>query len=107
MERKQVLGQDLVENYLAELVNVRAQLGWATHGHSAVDVNLYGYGKQSHKLAGSRENTEIGDFIVDHLGLDLKIVTELLSGDDHSGTLLRDEVNFKPKHYHAGQRNNN
>ena len=27
-------------NSLADLISVRAQLGWATHGHSAVDVNL-------------------------------------------------------------------
>lgn len=25
---------------LAKLVSSRAQIGWATHGHSAVDVNL-------------------------------------------------------------------
>lgn len=30
----------LLAGRLAKLINVRAQLGWATHGHSSVDVNL-------------------------------------------------------------------
>ncbi|KAJ2585930.1 vacuolar alkaline phosphatase, partial [Coemansia sp. RSA 1804] len=56
---------------LSNAISNRAQLGWATHGHSAVDVNLYAYGKDAHLLRGNHENTDIGDFIVKALGLDL------------------------------------
>ncbi|GMG18329.1 unnamed protein product [[Candida] boidinii] len=29
--------------YINDMVSKRAQIGWSTHGHSAVDVNIYGY----------------------------------------------------------------
>ncbi|KAI8323849.1 alkaline phosphatase-like protein [Martensiomyces pterosporus] len=59
----------------------RAQIGWSTHGHSAVDVNLYAYGRDAHLLNGNHENTDIGQFIVSALGLDLKTVTAKLRGN--------------------------
>ncbi|KAI9033740.1 alkaline-phosphatase-like protein [Phycomyces nitens] len=63
---------------LTDMVSRRALLGWATHGHTAVDVNLYAYGYQSEKLRGNHENTDIGDFIAEQLKLDLEDVTERL-----------------------------
>ncbi|KAJ2502465.1 vacuolar alkaline phosphatase, partial [Coemansia sp. RSA 2049] len=56
-------------------------LGWATHGHSAVDVNLYAYGKDAHLLRGNHENTDIGDFIVKALGLDLASVSSKIRAE--------------------------
>ncbi|CAO3692282.1 unnamed protein product [Rhizopus stolonifer] len=64
----------------ADLISRRALIGWSTHGHTAVDVNLYAKGDGTEALRGSHENTEIGDFIVDYLGLDLAIITEKLQG---------------------------
>ncbi|KAJ1845751.1 vacuolar alkaline phosphatase [Coemansia sp. RSA 2708] len=66
---------------LSTITSDRAQLGWATHGHSAVDVNLYAYGKDAHLLRGNHENTDIGDFIVQTLGLDLDQVSTLIKND--------------------------
>ncbi|CAG8529204.1 15899_t:CDS:2, partial [Acaulospora colombiana] len=43
------------EYYLANLTSWRAQLGWATHGHSSVDVNLYAHGDNSEMLRGNHE----------------------------------------------------
>lgn len=54
---------------------------WTTHGHTAVDVNLYAKGDGTEILRGSHENTEIGDFIVDYLGLDLDDITKRLVKD--------------------------
>lgn len=51
---------------------------WSTHGHTAVDVNLYAYGEGTEILRGSHENTEIGDFISRYLHLDLSVVTDKL-----------------------------
>ncbi|KAI9321349.1 alkaline-phosphatase-like protein [Dichotomocladium elegans] len=65
--------------YLAEMISIRAQLGWATHGHSGVDVNLYAYGPQSDLLRGSHENTDIGDFIAQMLDLNLDELTTVLN----------------------------
>jgi len=49
-------------------------------GHTAVDVNLYAYGHQSKLLRGNHENTDVGDFIVDYLKLDLDDITKRLKG---------------------------
>ncbi|CAO3695212.1 unnamed protein product [Umbelopsis ramanniana] len=67
-----------IEEYLANMVSVRALIGWTTHGHTAVDVNLYAYGPESDKLRGTHENTDIGDFISEYLGLDLAAITNEL-----------------------------
>lgn len=48
-------------------------------GHTAVDVNIYAYGHKSESLRGSHENTDIGDFIVDYLKLDLEDITKKLN----------------------------
>ncbi|KAJ2587671.1 vacuolar alkaline phosphatase [Coemansia sp. RSA 1722] len=66
---------------LSTAISDRAQIGWATHGHSAVDVNLYAYGKDAHVLRGNHENTDIGQFIIDSLGLDLDAVTNQIKGE--------------------------
>ncbi|GAB5593525.1 vacuolar alkaline phosphatase [Umbelopsis nana] len=67
-----------IEEYLSNMVSVRALIGWTTHGHTGVDVNLYAYGTESDKLRGSHENTDIGDFISEYLGLDLEGTTKKL-----------------------------
>ncbi|KAI9504273.1 alkaline phosphatase [Coemansia spiralis] len=66
---------------LSDAISNRAQLGWATHGHSAVDVNLYAYGRDARLLRGNHENTEVGEFIVQVLGLDLAAVTSKIKSE--------------------------
>ncbi|CAE6424860.1 unnamed protein product, partial [Rhizoctonia solani] len=74
----------------------RAMVKWATLGHTAVDVNLIGYGPNSERLAGNRDNTEVGQFITDQLGLDLPTVTTLLNDKKNENWLVnkvgRDKV---------------
>ncbi|KAJ2786006.1 vacuolar alkaline phosphatase [Coemansia javaensis] len=60
---------------LSTAISDRAMVGWATHGHSAVDVNLYAYGRDADQLRGNHENTDIGAFVERVLGLDLAAVT--------------------------------
>ncbi|KAG1458925.1 hypothetical protein G6F56_006279 [Rhizopus delemar] len=92
--------------YLADMISIRAHLGWATHGHSGVDVNLYAYGKGTQKLMGSHENTEIGEFITKSLGLDLNQMTRQLNMNNpsfHLNNLTSDEklkYNEHLEHYH-------
>lgn len=47
------------------MVNLRAQIGWLTHGHSAVDVNIYGWdkGRGLNGLEGNVENIDIGKWM--------------------------------------------
>ncbi|KAI8890768.1 alkaline phosphatase-like protein, partial [Backusella circina FSU 941] len=95
-----------VDKYLADMVSVRAQLGWATHGHSGVDVNLYAYGKGTEELRGSHENIEIGHFISRTLGLSLGDITKKLNLNNdsfHLGNLTASEkleYNEDLEHYH-------
>ncbi|KAI5306392.1 hypothetical protein KEM56_001122 [Ascosphaera pollenicola] len=65
----------------ADLISRRAQVGWATHGHSAVDVNIYASSaKDAADLFGNHENTEVGDFLADYLAVDVDAVTKKLIG---------------------------
>ena len=64
----------------ADIISRRAQVGWTTHGHSAVDVNIYASSpKHASPLIGNHENTEIGDFIREYLDVDLEGVTKELN----------------------------
>ncbi|KAI9847734.1 MAG: hypothetical protein M1837_001982 [Sclerophora amabilis] len=75
-----------------DIISRRAQVGWSTHGHSAVDVNIYASGSHGSNstlsLSGNHENTEVGEFIRDYLELDLQGVTdELVEKGTHFDTL--------------------
>lgn len=59
---------------LSDIISRRAQVGWSTHGHSGVDVNIYG-SKGTENLRGNHENTDVGNFIRDFLEIDLDAVT--------------------------------
>ncbi|KAG9099945.1 hypothetical protein FRC06_004686 [Ceratobasidium sp. 370] len=76
--------------------------GWASTGHSGLrtDVNLIGYGPNVHLLVGNRDNTEIGQFIAEQLGLDLPAVAKLLNDAKNEDWLInevgRDKVRDGP-----------
>jgi alkaline phosphatase len=61
----------------ADMISRRAQIGWSTHGHSAVDVNIYG-SAGTEALRGNHENTEIGKFLRDYLDVDVDAITKEL-----------------------------
>jgi alkaline phosphatase len=61
----------------ADMISRRAQIGWSTHGHSAVDVNIYG-SAGSEALIGNHENTEIGKFLREYLDVDVDAITREL-----------------------------
>jgi alkaline phosphatase len=63
----------------AGMVSRRARIGWSTHGHSAVDVNVYSSGGPgTDKIRGNVENIEVGKFLRDYLDVNVdEITTEL------------------------------
>lgn len=81
---------------LNNLVSVRSQTGWTTHGHSAVDVNIYAYtnskqirsrllsSRPYYGLLGNHENIEIGAFMEAITGVNLDKITKLVSKTKHS-----------------------
>lgn len=63
----------------ADIISRRAQVGWSTHGHSAVDVPIFASSpKHASPLIGNHENTAIGEFISDYLDVDVDAVTKEL-----------------------------
>jgi alkaline phosphatase len=63
----------------ADMVSRRSQTGWSTHGHSAADVNIYSSDPEAARaLQGNHENTEVGDFLREYLGVDVESVTKEL-----------------------------
>jgi alkaline phosphatase len=73
----------------AEMISRRAQIGWSTHGHSAVDVNIYGTAG-SEALRGNHENTEVGEFLRDYLGLSIEDVTKELNGKEKESIVFEE-----------------
>ncbi|KAI8868881.1 alkaline phosphatase-like protein, partial [Ramicandelaber brevisporus] len=71
----------LLKDDLGNQTAWRMQMGWTTHGHSGVDVNLYAYGRHSHLLRGNHENTDIGKFLVEYLDLNLAPITAALKNE--------------------------
>lgn len=83
--------KEQAQDYLNNMVSVRAQIGWSTHGHTAVDVNIYAHSNTEHGnyllreyLGGNRENTDIGKFMEFISNSDLDYITKLLKDDDRS-----------------------
>ena len=76
----------------ANMISKRSQSGWTTHGHSAADVNIYSSDMEATMaLVGNHENTEVGDFLRDYLGVDVAAVTEELL--EKGTTLMVENVN--------------
>ncbi|KAI0512725.1 alkaline-phosphatase-like protein [Xylaria bambusicola] len=75
-----VLSPALAQPAFAEMISVRAQIGWSTHGHSAVDVNIYSSGGPgTEALRGNVENTDVGVFLREYLDVDVDAVTKELN----------------------------
>lgn len=63
----------------SHMVSMRARIGWSTHGHSAVDVNIYSSGgAAAEKIRGNVENTEVGKFLREYLGVNVNAITKEL-----------------------------
>ncbi|KAK6455648.1 vacuolar alkaline phosphatase [Scheffersomyces xylosifermentans] len=89
---------------LNNILSLRSQTGWTTHGHSAVDVNIYAYTNSpaikkklfSHKayegLLGNHENIEIGAFMEAITGVNLEQVTKLVQKTEHSPAKGKEEL---------------
>lgn len=48
-----------LEGIIKSIVNERTNTGWTTGGHTAVDVNIYGYGPGSEQFKGNLDNVDV------------------------------------------------
>lgn len=63
----------------SHMISQRARIGWSTHGHSAVDVNIYSSGgPDAEDIHGNVENTDVGKFLRSYLNVDVDSITEEL-----------------------------
>jgi len=79
--------------FLGQAFSERLGVHWATLGHSAVDVTLYGHGVNHKDFAGQHENTEVAEFVAKQLDLDLDPITERLR---KNASWVRDNVKPQP-----------
>lgn len=79
-----------IDIHLGQSLTRRAMVKWTTLGHSAVDVNLIAYGPNIEYLRGNHDNTEIGQFISDQLGLDLPAIADKLNDPRNKEWLVND-----------------
>ncbi|KAI8966697.1 alkaline phosphatase-like protein [Daldinia sp. FL1419] len=64
----------------AHMISIRAQIGWSTHGHSAVDVNIYSSGGPgAEAIRGNVENTDVGKYLREYLNVDVDAITKELN----------------------------
>ncbi|KAK4175624.1 alkaline-phosphatase-like protein [Triangularia setosa] len=69
----------LAMNIFSKMVSIRARIGWSTHGHSAVDVNIYSSGGPgTEDIRGNVENTDVGGFLRRYLDVDVEEITREL-----------------------------
>ncbi|KAG4216789.1 hypothetical protein PC116_g34730 [Phytophthora cactorum] len=62
------------------MISIRAQIGWSTHGHSAVDVNIYSSGGPgTEAIRGNVENTDVGKYLREYLNVDVDAITKELN----------------------------
>lgn len=57
---------------LSQLQSIKAEVGWSTHGHSAVDVNVYAASNYPHAVlpvVGGNENTDLGHYMREFMGI--------------------------------------
>ena len=67
------------EMTFAAMISLRAHVGWSTHGHSAIDVNIYSSGGPgTEALRGNVENTDVGKFLRHYLDVDVDAITREL-----------------------------
>jgi alkaline phosphatase len=102
---------DIAAYTFADIISRRAQIGWSTHGHSAVDVNIYG-SSGAEDLRGNHENIEVGKFLRNYLDVDVEDITKQLrkkskafstsSTESWTGRLPTPEDEMAVmEHYHA------
>ncbi|KAH8801668.1 alkaline phosphatase [Xylogone sp. PMI_703] len=97
-EIEHISSNPLISAYsFADMVSRRAQIGWSSHGHSAVDVNIYG-STGTDALRGNHENIEVGKFLRRYLNVDVDSITEELKEKASSfGALSEDGTNWMGK----------
>ncbi len=69
-------------NYVVgPMVGARAKIGYTTGGHTGEDVVLYAFDPRGERPTGLVDNTEIGKYLAESMGVDLNAATNRLFTD--------------------------
>lgn len=98
---------EAAKTLFTQVISQRARIGWSTHGHTAVDVNVYSSGGPgTDAIRGNVENIEVGQFLSRYLDVDVEAITEELqaksSRSDQIASLLKKREPVKWDEYHGG-----
>ncbi|KAK3196727.1 vacuolar alkaline phosphatase [Lecanicillium sp. MT-2017a] len=99
--------ENAVETFAA-IISLRAHVAWSTHGHTAVDVNVYSSGGPgTEDIRGNVENTDVGKFLSRYLAVDVDEITKELQGSEAFGAMNAEAVlsmENMASGYHAQER---
>jgi alkaline phosphatase len=48
-----------LEDVIKRMIDAHTNTGWTTHGHTAIDVQIFAHGPHQEKFAGYLDNTDI------------------------------------------------
>ncbi|PCC10540.1 alkaline phosphatase [Pseudoalteromonas sp. JB197] len=64
LEQAKKMGKKPLNLAIKSIINDASFTGWTTGGHTAVDVQVFAYGKGSEQFTGSQNNTDIADKLI-------------------------------------------
>jgi alkaline phosphatase len=64
LEQAKKMGEKPLNLAIKSIINDTSFTGWTTSGHTAVDVQVFAYGKGSEQFIGSQNNTDIADKLI-------------------------------------------
>jgi len=86
---------------VAKVISSRAAIGWTTHGHTGVDVDLYAYSPDadfSERLpSGTMVNSDLGNYFAHLFNLDVNRITWDLRNFNPNSTSKKEN---KAEHHH-------
>jgi len=87
---------------IGKIVTSRSLIGWTTHGHTGVDVNLYIYGLPSEfdYFGANVENINIATLIADLLDLDVEAISAEIRSFPTNESTSTTQATRTHDHYH-------
>ena len=64
LEQAKKLGDKPLNLAIKDIISRASFTGWTTGGHTAIDVQVFAYGKGADKFIGSQNNTDIADKLI-------------------------------------------
>ena len=67
LEQAKAMGEKTLNLAVKSIINDLSFTGWTTGGHTASDVQVFAYGKNSDDFVGSQNNTDIAKKLIGYI----------------------------------------